>query len=245
MIRVLDALNPLPGDKHEQPQPTQRPGSVNHTDVDAAGLEAELRRQVRGEVRFDSGTRAMYATDASNYRQVPIGLVVPRDAADVERAIAACRSFGAPVLSRGGGTSLAGEACNAAVVMDFSKYMNAIVAIDWEGKTARVQPGCVNDDLRDKAEERHLTIGPDPATHDRNTFGGMIGNNSCGMHAQMAGKTEENVEELDVVTYDGLRMRVGRTSEEELERIIEAGGRKGEIYRELKSLRDKYADKTV
>jgi FAD/FMN-containing dehydrogenase/Fe-S oxidoreductase len=227
----------------KQPQPTQRPGSVNRADIDALGLEAELRRTVRGEVRFDSGTRAMYATDASNYRQVPIGLVVPRDAADVERAIAACRSFGAPVLSRGGGTSLAGEACNAAVVMDFSKYMNAIVAIDWEGKTARVQPGCVNDDLRAKAEERHLTFGPDPATHDRNTFGGMIGNNSCGMHAQMAGKTEENVEELEIVTYDGLRMRVGRTSEEELAQIIAAGGRKGQIYADLKALRDKYADR--
>ncbi|HEY5341125.1 MAG TPA: FAD-binding and (Fe-S)-binding domain-containing protein [Candidatus Aquilonibacter sp.] len=243
MIRILDALGPQPeGRDQTHPQPTQRPGSVNHADIDALGLEAELRRTVRGEVRFDSGTRAMYATDASNYRQVPIGLVVPRDAADVERAIAACRSFGAPVLSRGGGTSLAGEACNAAVVMDFSKYMNAIVAIDWEGKTARVQPGCVNDDLRDKAEERHLTFGPDPATHDRNTFGGMIGNNSCGMHAQMAGKTEENVEELEIVTYDGLRMRVGRTSEEELAQIVAAGGRKGQIYADLKALRDKYAD---
>lgn len=242
MIRVLDALNPLPGDKHEQPQPTQRPGSVNHADVDAAGLEAELRRTVRGEVRFDTGTRAMYATDASNYRQVPIGLVIPKDAEDVERALAACRTFGAPVLSRGGGTSLAGEACNAAVVMDFSKYMNRIVEIDWEGRKARVQPGCVNDDLRDKAEERHLTFGPDPATHDRNTFGGMIGNNSCGMHAQMAGKTEENVEELDIVTYDGLRMRVGRTSDDDLQSIIAAGGRKGEIYADLKALRDKYAD---
>ncbi len=186
--------------------------------------------------------RAMYATDASNYRQVPIGLVVPKDAEDVERALAACRKFGAPVFSRGGGTSLAGEACNAAVVMDFSKYMNAIVEIDWEGKQARVQPGCVNDDLRNKAEERHLTFGPDPATHNRNTFGGMIGNNSCGMHAQMAGKTEENVEELDIVTYDGLRMRVGATSDQELEAIIAAGGRRGEIYAQLKALRDKYAD---
>jgi FAD/FMN-containing dehydrogenase len=103
--------------------------------------------------------------------------------------------------------------------MDFSKYMNRDHR-DRLGreKTARVQPGCVNDDLRNKAEERHLTFGPDPATHDRNTFGGMIGNNSCGMHAQMAGKTEENVEELDIVTYDGLRMRVGRTPDDELAR---------------------------
>ncbi|HEX4012808.1 MAG TPA: FAD-binding and (Fe-S)-binding domain-containing protein [Candidatus Cybelea sp.] len=183
----------------------------------------------------------MYSTDASNYRQVPIGLVLPKDAKDVERTLAACRKFGAPVFSRGGGTSLAGEACNAAVVMDFSKYMNRVVAIDWDAKTARVQPGCVNDDLRDKAEERHLTFGPDPATHNRNTFGGMIGNNSCGMHAQMAGKTEENVEELDIVTYDGLRLTVGKTSERELELIVAQGGRKGEIYRKLRDLRDTYA----
>jgi FAD/FMN-containing dehydrogenase/Fe-S oxidoreductase len=228
MIRILDGV--------------EAPGSVNKADVDAKGLEAELRRTVRGEVRFDVGTRAMYATDASNYRQVPIGLVLPKDAQDVECTLAACRKFGAPVFSRGGGTSLAGETCNAAVVMDFSKYMNRIVEIDWEGKKARVEPGCVNDDLRRKAEERHLTFGPDPATHDRNTFGGMIGNNSCGMHAQMAGKTEENVEELDIVTYDGLRMRVGRTSDEELEQIMTAGGRRGEIYARLRALRDKYAD---
>jgi FAD/FMN-containing dehydrogenase/Fe-S oxidoreductase len=244
MIRILEALEtPSASDNGAHPKPTQRPGSVNHADVDAAGLEAELLRTVRGEVRFDSSTRSMYATDASNYRQVPIGLVVPKDAEDVERTLAACRKFGTPVFSRGGGTSLAGEACNAAVVMDFSKYMNRIVEIDWEGRKARVQPGCVNDDLRNKAEERNLTFGPDPATHDRNTFGGMIGNNSCGMHAQMAGKTEENVEELDIVTYDGLRMRVGRTSDEELARIIAGGGRRGEIYAALEALRDKYADK--
>jgi FAD/FMN-containing dehydrogenase/Fe-S oxidoreductase len=206
-----------------------------------AALAAELRAVVGGEVRFDDGTRAMYSTDASNYRQVPIGVVLPRDADDVVRALAVCRRFGVPVLSRGGGTSLAGETCNAAVLFDFSKYMNAIVEIDWERKRARVQPGCVNDDLRDAAERRHLTFGPDPATHNRNTFGGMIGNNSCGMHAQMAGKTEENVEELDVVTYDGVRMRVGPTPDRELERLISGGGRAGEIYAGLKALRDKYA----
>ena len=127
MIRILGAAGAHDASRDATaPHPTARPDSVNQADVDAAGLEAELRRTVRGEVRFDAGTRAMYATDASNYRQVPIGLVLPKDAQDVERTLAACRRFGAPVLSRGGGTSLAGEACNAAVVMDFSKHMSRI-----------------------------------------------------------------------------------------------------------------------
>ncbi len=208
--------------------------------VDA--LERDLQAAVRGEVRFDDGSRAMYSTDASNYRQLPLGVVIPIDSADVEAAIRVCRRHGAPIVNRGGGTSLAGETCNVAVVIDFSKYMNRIIEIDWENKRARVQPGLVNDDLRNAAEKRHLTWGPDPATHDRNTFGGMLGNNSCGMHAQMAGKSEENTIELEIVTYDGERMRVGATTEEELERIIAAGGRRGEIYAKLKALRDRYAD---
>ena len=219
-----------------------RTAKLNSADVDAAGLAAGLRRQVRGEVRFDDGSRALYATDASNYRQVPIGVVLPRDAEDVERTIAACRKYGAPILSRGGGTDLAGSTCNAAVVMDFTKYMNRVVEIDWERKQARVEPGCVLDDLRNAAEARHYTFGPDPATHNRNTLGGMIGNNSCGMHAQMAGKVEDNTDELEILTYDGLRMRVGKTSDEELARIIAAGGRKGEIYARLRALRDRYAN---
>src|SRR5258708_32795636 len=119
-------------------------------------LEEKLRAAVRGEVRFEPGYRAMYSTDASNYRQVPIAVVLPRDAQDVERTIAVCRECDVPVLSRGGGTSLAGETCNEAVVLDFTKYMNGVVAIDWGAKHARVQPGCVTDDLRDRAEERHL-----------------------------------------------------------------------------------------
>ena len=143
----------------------------------AAGLEARLRATVRGEVRFDAASRALYATDASNYRQVPIGLVVPRDAEDVVAAVAACREFGAPVLSRGGGTSLAGQTCNVAVVLDFSKYMRGVVRVDaeagraWAGR-AWVQPGVVLDRLREAAEVHELTFAPDPATHSRCTLGG-------------------------------------------------------------------------
>ncbi|MBC5825304.1 MAG: FAD-binding oxidoreductase [Candidatus Eremiobacteraeota bacterium] len=221
----------------------RRPDAVNTSEVNVQGLLQVLRQRVRGDVLFDDGSRAIYSTDASNYRQIPIGVVVPRDADDVVATVAACRAFGAPVLSRGGGTSLAGQACNVAVVMDMSKYMNGVVHIDWENKQARVQPGTVLDALRDAAEERNLTFGPDPATHNRSTLGGMIGNNSCGMHAQMAGKVEANIDELEILTYGGLRMRVGQTSEEDLEKIIASGGRRAEIYARLKTLRDRYADR--
>src|SRR5881227_1648705 len=164
-----------------------------------ADLERRLRSQVRGEVRFDAGTRALYATDSSNYRQVPIGLVVPLDEADVQATIAACRAAGAPVLPRGGGTSLAGQCCNVAVILDCSKYMHRIAELDPEAHRARVQPGVVLDDLRSAAERFHLTFGPDPATHNRCTLGGMIGNNSCGVHSVMAGKTDDNIETLEVL----------------------------------------------
>ncbi len=128
-------------------------------------LEAALKAKIRGEVRFDAGSRALYATDASNYRQVPIGLVIPRDEEDVVAAVAVCREFEAPVLSRGAGTSLAGQGCNVAVVLDFSKYMNRMGAVDTAARTVRVQPGIVLDRVRDAAERFNLTFAPDPATH--------------------------------------------------------------------------------
>ncbi|HEX3244635.1 MAG TPA: FAD-binding and (Fe-S)-binding domain-containing protein [Chloroflexota bacterium] len=207
-----------------------------------AALERELRGVVGGEVRFDDGSRALYATDSSNYRQVPLGVVVPRDADDVVNTVAVAREYGAPILSRGGGTSLAGQCCNAAVLMDMSKYFNAVLEVNPDARLARVEPGCVLDKLRGAAEHHHLTFGPDPATHDHCTLGGMIGNNSCGVHSEMSGRTADNVEALDVLTYDGLRLHVGRTERDELHRIIAEGGRRGEIYARLVALRDRYAD---
>ena len=211
-------------------------------EIDAQGLADALSHHVRGEVRFDSGSRALYATDGSNYRQVPVGVVVPRDEADVEATISFARQFNAPILCRGGGTSLAGQCCNTAVVLDFTKYMAEILEIDPVRRIARVQPGVILDHLRNAAEKYHLTFGPDPATHDRCTLGGMIGNNSCGVHSVMAGKTDDNIESLEILTYDGLRMKVRQTSEAELESIVGSGGRRGEIYSALKKLRDQYAD---
>ena len=208
----------------------------------AEELERGLREKVRGEVRFDAAARALYATDASNYRHMPIGLVIPLDERDVIDAVAICRSLGAPILSRGGGTSLSGQGCGAAVVFDFSKYMNKMDAVDAVNKTVRVQPGIVLDRVREAAEEFELTFAPDPATHSRCTLGGMIGNNSCGVHALMGGKTVDNIESLDILLYDGTRMTVGPTSEDELEKIIAEGGRVGRIYAGLKRLRDTYAE---
>src|ERR1044071_860203 len=167
-------------------------------------LERALQKQIRGEVRFDAGSRALYATDASNYRQVPIGVV---------QTIAICREYDAPVLARGGGTSLAGQGCNVAVLIDFSKHVNRILELDPDARIARVQPGIVLDELRNAAERHHLTFAPDPATHNHCTIGGMIGNNSCGVHSVMGGKTDDNVEALDVLTYAGERLRVGAGEE--------------------------------
>ena len=211
-------------------------------ELDVARLESELRQRVRGEVRFDAGSRALYAADASNYRQVPIGVVIPRDVDDVIATVAVCHAHGAPLLSRGGGTSLCGQCCNVAVVIDFSKYLNRVLEIDPVNRTARVQPGCVLDDLRDAAKQHGLTFAPDPATHNHNTLGGMIGNNSCGPHSVMGGETEANVIELDILTYDGLRMTVGRTDAGTFDDMCKAGGRKAEIAQRLKALVTKHAD---
>src|SRR5687767_12846817 len=200
-------------------------------------LEAELKASLSGEVRFDNGMRAAYAADASNYRQVPIGVVLPRTVEDIVEAARVCASHGVPLLARGGATSLNGQAVNVAVVIDCSKYLRRIIAIDAQRRLARVEPGVVCDALRDAAEAHGLTFAPDPATHSRCTLGGMIGNNSCGPHSVMAGTTVDNIERLEVLTYDGARFWCGPTPSFE-----GIGGRQAEIYRKLKAIADKYGD---
>jgi FAD/FMN-containing dehydrogenase/Fe-S oxidoreductase len=211
-------------------------------DVDAAALERVLRRDVSGEVLFDEGSRALYATDASNYRQVPIGVVCPRTKDDVRAAVAACREAGAPLLSRGGGTSLAGQGCNVAVILDMSRHYNKVLSLDPARREARVQPGLVLDALQKAAKPHGLRFGPDPATHSRCTLGGMLGNNSCGVHAQMAGKAVDNTISLEVLTYGGDAFEAGETSEEAYAAAVAAGGGRAEIYKRLRRLRDAHAD---
>ncbi|HEY4676370.1 MAG TPA: FAD-linked oxidase C-terminal domain-containing protein [Candidatus Angelobacter sp.] len=217
--------------------------SADHVDVHA--LEAELRKTVQDEVRFDAGSRAMYAVDGSNYRQPPIGVVIPKSQEDVIQTVAACRKFGAPLLSRTGGTSLAGQCCNTAIVIDWSKYLHGVLELNAAERWARVLPGTVCDELRNlalKETNNMLNWGPDPATHNHCCFGGMIGNNSCGAHAQMSGRTSENIEEMQILLYDGTRMTVGWMDEAEMDRLIAQGGRIGDIYRYLKSLRERYGE---
>jgi FAD/FMN-containing dehydrogenase/Fe-S oxidoreductase len=208
--------------------------------TEAALLQAELSRRISGEVRFDDTSRAIYATDASNYRQVPIGVVIPKTQQDVIETIAACRQYLAPVLSRAGGTSLAGQCCNAAVVMDWSKYLNRIVELNVAGRFARVEPGTICDDVVKAGKPHDLTYAPDPATHDHCCFGGMLGNNSCGAHAQMNGPAVNNVESLDVLLYDGTRMTLGWMSETEWRHRMAGDGREAEVYAKLMSLRHRY-----
>src|SRR5213592_1440846 len=217
-------------------------------DVDVAALEAELRKNIRGEVRFSDGDRALYSTDSSNYRQIPIGVVIPRDRSDVIVTVAACRKFGAPITCRGGGTSLAGQCCNVAVIIDFTKYMNRVIELDVEKKLARIEPGLILDELQNKLKKRGLIFGPDPATHSHCAIGGMLGNNSCGVHSVMTesygggARCSDNVRELEVLLYNGTIMRVGKTDDADLARVVREGGRRAQIYKRLVDLREKYAE---
>jgi FAD/FMN-containing dehydrogenase/Fe-S oxidoreductase len=211
---------------------------VGRDSVDVRALEHDLVDAVEGEVRFTAGDRALYSATGANYRQLPIGIVIPRSLDDVVESVRLCREHGAPLLSRGGGTGLAGQTTNVAVVIDFSKYLNQVLEIDPERKLARVQPGLILDHLRGKAEQEHqLTFGPDPSTHEYCTLGGMIASNSCGVRSIMAqfygpgARCSDNVHELEVLLYDGRRLRAR-----------EGTSGDSEIDRQLLELRDRYAD---
>ena len=216
--------------------------------LNLGGLERGLREAVGGEVRFDAASKAMYANDASNFRQVPIGVVVPRMLDDIVAAHRVCAAFGAPILNRGGGTSLSGETVNYAVVIDNSKYLTGISGLDEDRRLVTAEPGVINEELNRTIGRSGLVFGPDPSSHSRCTIGGNIGNNSCGVHsvqAQLYGpgpRTSDNTYALEVVTYDGERFWVGNGEEDRIEEIVAAGDRKGEIYAALRDLRDRYAD---
>ncbi len=214
----------------------------------SAALRRELAAALDGEVRFDAGALGLYATDSSNYRQVPLGVVVPRTLDDVVSVHRICSRHGVPIVSRGGGTSLSGETVNVAVVIDHSKYLRRIGEPDVERRLVTVENGAVNQQVNEKAGQVGLAFGPDPSSHGYCTIGGNVGNNSCGIHSVQAAlygpgpRTSDNVHSMEVVTYDGCRFEVGVDEEARLDSIIREGGRKGQIYRQLRELRDRYAD---
>jgi FAD/FMN-containing dehydrogenase len=199
---------------------------VTSGEVDRRALAADLRNATEGEVRFDTASRALYATDASNYRQPPIGVVIPRTIDDVVAVHRVCRAHGAPITARGCGTSLSGETVNVAVILDCSKYLTGIGEVDPEQRLVSVEPGAINEHVNRKAGLHGLVFGPDPSTHAYCTIGGNVGNNSCGTHSVQArlygdgSRTSDNVAELEVLTYDGLRLKVGPTPEDEIDRIV-------------------------
>ncbi|HEY2105255.1 MAG TPA: FAD-binding oxidoreductase, partial [Candidatus Binataceae bacterium] len=211
--------------------------------VSVLALQNELRRRVEGEVRFDPGSRALYSTDASNYRLVPLGVVVPRHEGDVIAALALARENEVAILPRGGGTSLAGQTCNRALVLDFSKYLNSIRLIDPARRLAVVEPGVVLSQLNAAAAKHDLQFAPDPTTKDRCCLGGMIGNNSCGAHSVQYGKTVDNLLEVEALLYDGARMRLGPNDDERIARSVAQGGRTGAIFSQLIALRDRHAER--
>jgi FAD/FMN-containing dehydrogenase/Fe-S oxidoreductase len=205
-------------------------------------LERDLAAAVDGEVRFDAGSRAAYSTDASNFRQVPIGVVVPRTVDAAVNAVAICRAHDVPLLSRGGGTSLAGQCTNTAVVIDWSKYCHRVLDVDTDARTCTVEPGIVLDVLNDQLKPHKLRFGPEPATHMNCTLGGMIGNNSCGATAQRTGKVVDNIAALEVLLYDGTRFWCGPTSDELYAEIERRGDQRARVYRRLREIRDARQD---
>jgi FAD/FMN-containing dehydrogenase/Fe-S oxidoreductase len=211
-------------------------------------LLREFKNAIEGEVRFDEGSKALYATDSSNYRQVPIGVIIPKSEKDVIEAVRICRENNLPVLSRGGGTSLAGQTTNFCVVLDFSKYLNKVFWVDPEKKLMRVQPGAVIDQVNQAAHEHGLRFGPDPSTHVSCTVGGMIGNNSCGVHSVLSqfqgngARTSDNLHSLKVLTYQGNVMEVGSNGSNGTEQLQSGNQARENIYQQLQQLADQYGD---
>ncbi|HEV2326005.1 MAG TPA: FAD-linked oxidase C-terminal domain-containing protein [Terracidiphilus sp.] len=229
-------------------KPSEHQGNGAISKLDAKALRLELVRKIKGEVRFDRASIGLYATDSSNFREIPIGVVVPRSKEDVYAAHRICAEYGAPILNRGCGTSLSGETVNFAVVIDHSKYLTHIGETDVERRMVTVEPGAINEQVNKHTGKDNLIFGPDPSTHAYCTIGGNVGNNSCGIHSvqsQLYGpgpRTSDNVHSMEVVLYGGEHFQVGVDEEKKLDQIIRKGGRKGEVYRALRDLRNRYAD---
>ena len=211
-------------------------------ELPAMGLAEELREHIEGEVRFDRYTKMLYSTDASIYQKEPIGVVVPRHAGDVEQAVRIAAREGVPILPRGGGTSLAGQAVGEALILDHSKFMRDVVEICPEESWARVQPGIVHDVLGAHLKPYGLRFGPETATSNRANLGGMVGNNSAGARSLIYGKTVENVLEVKAILSDGTPVTFGPVPRSELPKKTEGDGIEAAIYRKAVALGDRHRD---
>ena len=205
-------------------------------------LESALRRVVRGDVRFDQGSKLLYSTDASMYQVEPIGVVIPRDADDVRAAVGVAREQNVALLPRGGGTSLTGQTVNRALVMDFTRYMNEVIEVNLEEQWARVQPGLVQDELNHHVRPMGFLFGPDTSTSNRATLGGMMGNNSGGSHSIAYGLTVDHVIEIRALLVDGTEVVFGDVTPAQFEAKCRVAGLEGAIYREVAGIREEYAD---
>ncbi|MDA1035543.1 MAG: FAD-binding protein [Chloroflexi bacterium] len=219
--------------------------AANLTEREIGAIADRLKGRIAGEVRIDRYNRLMYSTDASMYQMVPVGVVVPRDADDVEAAILTAKEFGVPVMPRGGGTGLAGQTTNHAIVIDFSKYMRNVLEVSPEERWARVQPGIVNNHLSAAVKQYGLMYGPDPVTSQRATVGGGIGNNSCGPHSVIYGKTLDHILEIDTILSDGTRSHFAPVTGQPLEDLMNQDNLEGKIYREVRRLGHDHADEIM
>src|SRR4249920_449576 len=203
-------------------------------------IEAELKRRVEGDIRFDKYSRLLYSTDASIYQIEPIGVVVPRHKGDVQAVIEVANRLGVSVLPRGGGTSLAGQTVGHSIVLDFSKYMQSVLEVNKEELWCRVQPGLVQDELNAHVRGMGLQFGPDTSTSNRATIGGMIGNNSSGAHSLTYGKTLDHVIELTVLLADGSEVVLNDLTPTEDEQKSKVDAVEGRAYREVSRLASQY-----
>lgn len=216
--------------------------AANLTEREIGDIADRLKGRIEGEVRMDRYNRLLYSTDASIYQMVPVGVVVPKSADDVEAALLTAKEFGIPVMPRGGGTGLAGQTTNHALVIDFSKYMRNLIEVSPEERWARVQPGIVNNHLSAAVRQYGLMYGPDPVTSQRATVGGGIGNNSCGPHSVLYGKTLDHILEIDAILSDGTRTHFKPVNGEPLEDLMSQNNLEGHIYREVRRLAHEHAD---
>ncbi|KAA3643491.1 MAG: FAD-binding oxidoreductase [Chloroflexi bacterium] len=205
-------------------------------------LVAALEPKVDGEVRFDQFSRLLYATDASLYQVMPVGVVIPKNDEDVLATLEVVRQFKTPIIARGAGSSLEGQTTGAAIILDTSKYMHHVLEVDAEARQARVQPGVVLDTLNKDLAEHGLMFGPDPASSNRATFGGMIGNNSTGAHSILYGMTHDHVKSLRVLLADGTESHMGELTPEQFQARLSAAGHEGDVYRTTQQLAQQHRE---